>query len=240
MTMRDQSNPATDPEKTTGWRGSREVWLAAAKQSLIETGLDAVRIQLLSERLSLSRTSFYWFFKDRNELLDALLRDWEARNTGAFVTACEAYAETITEAILNLITIFQEGQVFEPRLDSAIRGWAHQADAVMARVNAEDERRLDAIRQMFERFGYAAEDADVRARTVYLVQIGYISMQVQESTATRMARVQRYVEFYSGRSPTASEMARFFARLKFVPPGHWVAGAPLSVSEAAASVINGT
>ena len=56
----------------------------------------------------------------------------------------------------------------------------------------------------------------------------------------RMARVQRYVEIYSGRSSTASEMARFFARLKFVPPGHWVAGAPLSVSEAAASVINGT
>jgi AcrR family transcriptional regulator len=238
LCMNNQSDLGADPEKTTGWRGSRDVWLVAAKQSLIETGLDAVRIQLLSERLNLSRTSFYWFFKDRNELLDALLNDWQARNTGAFEEACEAYAETITEAVLNLITIFQDGQGFEPRLDFAIRGWAHQADAVMMRVNAEDERRLGAIRRMFERFGYAADDADVRARTVYLVQIGYISMQVQESTATRMARVPRYVEIYSGRSPTASEMARFFARLKFVPPGHWVAGAPLSGSEAAASVID--
>ena len=86
-----------------------------------------------------------------------------------------------------------------------------------ARVNAADERRLAAIREMFERFGYASDDADVRARTVYLVQIGYISMQVQESVATRMSRVQRYVEIYSGRSPTASEMARFHARLKFKP-----------------------
>ena len=89
----------------------------------------------------------------------------------------------ITEGILNLIAVFHDEAVFEPRLDFAVRGWAHQSDAVTARVNAADERRLAAIREMFERFGYASDDADVRARTVYLVQIGYISMQVQESAA---------------------------------------------------------
>ena len=170
-------------EKASGWRGSREVWLAAAKQALLDTGLDAVKIQPLASRLNIARTSFYWFFKDRTALLDALLEEWEAKNTGAFVEACEAYAESITEGILNLIAVFHDEAVFEPRLDFAVRGWAHQSDAVAARVNAADERRLAAIREMFERFGYAGDDADVRARTVYLVQIGYISMQVQESAA---------------------------------------------------------
>jgi AcrR family transcriptional regulator len=216
--MRGSDSIETGPEKPGGWRGSREVWLAAAKQALIETGLDAVRIQLLSDRLALSRTSFYWFFKDRNELLEALLGEWEAKNTGAFVEACEAYAETITEGLLNLVAVFNDEAVFEPRLDFAVRGWAQGSEAVMARVNAEDERRLAAIRGLFERFGYGSDDADVRARTVYLVQIGYISMQVQESPTTRMARVRRYVEIYAGRPPSAGEMARFFARLRFVPP----------------------
>ena len=98
-----------------------------------------------------------------------------------------------------------------------MRSWAHQSEAVTARVNAADERRLAAIRGMFERFGYAADEADVRARTVYLVQIGYIAMQVQETTALRMSRVGRYVEIYAGRAPTPSEIARFHARLKFAP-----------------------
>jgi AcrR family transcriptional regulator len=204
-------------EKPTGWRGSREVWLAAAKQTLVETGLDAVKIQPLASRLNIARTSFYWFFKDRTALLDALLEDWEAKNTGAFVEACEAYAETITEGILNLIAVFHDEAAFEPRLDFAVRGWALQSEAVMVRVNAADERRLSAIREMFERFGYVSDEADVRARTVYLVQIGYIAMQVQESAAVRMSRVARYVEIYSGRSPSPSEMARFQARLKFKP-----------------------
>lgn len=208
-----------ETDKSTGWRGSREVWLAAAKQAFLNTGLDAVKIQPLASQLALSRTSFYWFFKDRQALLDALLEDWEAKNTGAFIAACDAYAETITEAILNLIVVFHDGAVFEPQLDFAVRGWAHRSDAVMVRVNAADARRLSAIRAMFTRFGYAPDEADVRARTVYLTQIGYIAMQVNEDPATRMAQVRGYVHTFSGQTPTDRELARFHARLKFTPGG---------------------
>ena len=223
--MTVQSEVGGEIEKASGWRGSRELWLAAAKQALLDAGLDAVKIQPLATRLNISRTSFYWFFKDRTALLDALLADWEAKNTGAFVEACAAYAETITEGALNLIAVFYDEAMFEPRLDFAVRGWAHQSEDVTARINAADERRLVAIREMFERFGYAQDDADVRARTVYLVQIGYISMQVQEDTATRLSRVPRYVEIYSGQSPSPSEMARFQARIRFTPPGRGAAPA---------------
>lgn len=206
-----------DVEKTSGWRGSRELWLDAARQALLQGGVDAVKIQPLAVALGLSRTSFYWFFKDRHALLDALLAEWDAKNTGAFVAACAAYAESIAEAILNLIAVFHDEARFEPQLDFAVRGWAHQSDAVMARINAADEQRLEAIRAMFERFGFAPDDADVRARTVYLVQIGYISMQVREDRAVRMARVPAYVRTYCGAAPTDRELARFHAGLGYVP-----------------------
>ncbi len=205
------------PEKTSGWRGSRELWLQAAKQAFLEAGLDAVKIQPLATRLNISRTSFYWFFKDRNALLEALLEEWDTKNTGAFSSACEAYADTIAEAVLTLIAVFHDEDLFEPQLDFAVRGWAHQSAAVMARINTADERRLEAIRAMFERFGFSPEEADVRARTVYLVQIGYISMQVREDTETRMARVPAYVKTYCGAAPTANELARFHARVGYDP-----------------------
>lgn len=105
---------AHEPDKASGWRGSRELWLTAAKQALLETGLDAVKIQPLASRLNISRTSIYWFFKDRGALLDALLEEWDAKNTGAFADASDAYAETITEAILNLIAVFHDEALFEP------------------------------------------------------------------------------------------------------------------------------
>ena len=202
-----------DDLKTSGWRGSRELWLSAAKQAFLEAGLEAVKIQPLASRLNLSRTSFYWFFKDRRALLDALLADWEAKITGAFLSATSAYADTIAEAALNLIVVFQDEALFEPQLDFAVRSWAHKSDAVMARVNATDAQRLQAIADMFLRFGYPPEEAELRARTVYLTQIGYIAMQVQESLETRMARVPGYVQVFCGVAPTESELARYHARM---------------------------
>lgn len=62
--------------QNSGWRGSSDVWLRAAYDALLETGVDGVKIQPLAKRLGLSRTSFYWFFKDRKELLDALITLW--------------------------------------------------------------------------------------------------------------------------------------------------------------------
>ena len=115
-----------------------------------------------------------------------------------------------------------EGAAFDSRFDFAIRGWAHQSDAVMERVAAADERRLAAIRDTFARFGFAEAEADVRAHTVYLVQIGYISMQIRESIAVRMGRVPAYVKTYSGKAPTERELARFHAR-----HGHRPEPAPL-------------
>ena len=64
----------SDTKPETGWRGSREGWLEAAYDTLVREGVEAVKILPLAERLGLSRTSFYWFFKDRDALLAALAK----------------------------------------------------------------------------------------------------------------------------------------------------------------------
>ena len=185
----------------------------AAYEALIEQGIDAVKIQTLGARLKLSRTSFYWFFKDRAALLSALIDKWAGRTTGPLIEACHAYAETETEAMLNLIGCFLSDQSFDARLEFAVRGWALQDSDILKRLRAIDAERLDAIRRMLERRGHSAQDADVRARTIYLVQIGYISTQTEETLEARLERVPNYVEIFTGLRAAANELARFRARL---------------------------
>ncbi len=200
----------------TGWRGSYEGWLEAAYAALIDSGIDGVKILPIANRLKLSRTSFYWHFKDREALLEALVRRWEERTTRPLVAATGSYADTEAEALLNVIGCFLPPKEFDDRLEFAVRSWALQDDKVMGRVQAADVERLAALAEMLRRWGHDPVDADVRARTIYLVQIGYISMQVQESLATRMARVPKYIEIYSGgRIPEPREIARFHARHGF-------------------------
>ncbi|WP_313352677.1 TetR/AcrR family transcriptional regulator [Paracoccus sp. (in: a-proteobacteria)] len=203
----------------TGWRGSREGWLEAGYQALIDSGVDAVKIQPLAKQLNLSRTSFYWFFGDREALLNALLEGWEARTTQPLVAATRQYAETQTEAMLNVLTCLLS-DAFDSRLEFAVRSWALQDRKVAERIEVADAARLQALVEMLVAWGHDPAVADVRARTVYLVQIGYISMQAREDIPTRLERIPTYVEIYTGQSPEPREIARFNAR--FIP----VTGAP--------------
>ncbi|VDC33663.1 TetR/AcrR family transcriptional regulator [Pseudogemmobacter humi] len=209
-----------NPEEPTGWRGSPESWLEAGYEALIEGGIDAVRILPLANRLKLARTSFYWHFRSREDLLAALLSRWDQRTTAPLILATGAYAETEAEALLNVIGCFLSRDQFDDRLEFAVRSWALQDAGVMARVQEADRTRLAALAALLEKWGHATQDAEVRARTIYLVQIGYISMQAQESLAERMARIPHYVEIYSGRArPGPREMARFHARHGYEPEG---------------------
>ncbi len=203
---------AGDEKTGTGWRGSREGWLEAAYGALVREGIDAVKVMALAEELRLSRTSFYWFFENRDDLLAALADMWEARTTAPLVAATREYAETETEAMLNVIACFLRPETFDAKLEFAMRGWGLKDPAILARVTAADGQRLEALARMLERWGHRPADADVRARTVYLVQIGYISMQVEETLEMRLSRIPTYVEIYTGRAPEPREIARFRGR----------------------------
>lgn len=197
----------------TGWRGSRESWLETGYQALIDGGVDAVKILPLARQLNLSRTSFYWFFEDREALLTALIDGWEGRTTEPMIRATREYAESEAEAMLNVLACFLCG-LFDSKLEFAVRSWALQDEQVGARVAGADDKRLSALRKMLMHWGHGEKDADVRARTIYLTQIGYISMRVQEDPETRLARIPTYVEIYTGQSAEPREIARFRARVR--------------------------
>lgn len=196
----------------TGWRGSVELWLNAAYNFLLESGVDAVRILPLAKKLKLSRTSFYWFFKDRDELLEGLVALWRDKNTGNFVKQADAYADTVVEAVLNVTDCWFDVDLFDSKLEFAVRSWALQSEDVQAEVKKADAKRLAGLAALFKRYGHDEMSADVRARTIYLLQIGYISMQTSEPMQLRMSRIAKYVEIYTDQIPKQHELDRFYAR----------------------------
>jgi AcrR family transcriptional regulator len=193
-------------------RGSEDLWLDAAYQVLIDTGVDAVRIMTLAKKIQLSRTSFYWHFEDREALLQALIQRWQNKNTGNLIAQTRKYAETITEAVFNLFDCWLDPDLFDNKLDFAIRNWAAQSDDLKDIVDSMDQQRIDAIGAMFKRFSFSEENAWVRAHTIYYTQVGYISLKVREPITTRVLRMPDYIEIFTGSYPSDSEINRFLAR----------------------------
>jgi AcrR family transcriptional regulator len=74
-------SPTRRPTQSSNIKASRDDWLDVALSVLAVEGVDHVTVLNLSERLGVSRSSFYWYFKNRDELLGALLDRWDELNT---------------------------------------------------------------------------------------------------------------------------------------------------------------
>ncbi|MEM7238576.1 MAG: TetR/AcrR family transcriptional regulator [Pseudomonadota bacterium] len=193
-------------------QGSPEIWLQAAYEVLTDAGVSSVKIMTLAKRTGLTRTGFYWHFRDLDALLDALVDRWEATNTGNLVARAGGPAETITEAILYLFDCWIDPHLFDARLDLAIRNWALLDPGVKARLDRADAERTHALIAMFERFGYTRDEAEVRSLSVLYTQIGYISMGVSDPLELRQARIPYYAEVFTGLAPDGAELADFRQR----------------------------
>ena len=190
---------------------TREDWLKQAMEVLIRDGVERVKVLTLAEGMEVSRSSFYWYFKSRKDLLDALLQQWEETNTAAIVAQAEAPAETITAAVLNVFRCTTNSGMFNTALDFAVRDWARRSQDVRARLEDSDTRRVAALAAMFARYGFEEHEAGIRAKVLYFQQIGYDLAGLNEGDEARLAQVAGYLRVFTGAEPLPQELAEFEA-----------------------------
>jgi AcrR family transcriptional regulator len=192
-------------------KSTRNDWLDLALGVLQREGVAAVTVLALSERLGVSRSSFYWYFKNRGQLLVELLKRWEDLNTRSIVKQCEAPAASINEAVCNVFRCWVDRDLFSPRLDFAVREWARRSDTVRMALDQSDADRTEAVRAMFLRHGYQGRDALVRARVLYYMQIGYYALDIREPMEARLKLTPHYLQTVTGVPPREEDLASFRA-----------------------------
>lgn len=188
-------------------------WLQTALELFVEEGIDAVRITRLADELEVTRGSFYWHFTNRDDLIDALLQYWRDKNTRAIVGAVED-AESLTDGIFELFDACIDIELFDPRLDLAVREWARRSKKVRKELDNADTTRVDAITAFFSRFGFEKTEAFIRARIVYFSLIGFYALDIKDSLATRISYTRAYFKGYTGRDLTAQQAGEFESRMQ--------------------------
>jgi len=163
----------------------REQWIKAARAKLIVGGVGQVRVEVLARELGVTPGSFYWHFKDKADLLDALREDWERQNSAPLFSAVAA-APRDPDAMLDaLMEAWIKEAGFDPAYDAAMRDWARTSPEVEQAVHREDERRIELITSIYHTAGVTGEDAMIRARIVHYHQVGYYAMRVRETPEQR-------------------------------------------------------
>ncbi len=175
----------------------RADWIAAARELLIEGGIEHVRIDRLAKSLDVTRGGFYWLFKSRDDLLEELLEDWRLSNTKPFEKILNAEHKGLDE-LDTLFDLWLEEQEYRPAYDSAVRDWARMSGQVAETVKAVDARRIELMNHIFLDLGYPPDEALVRARIAYFHQVGYYILGLGESKEDRTKVRHLYSKVLSG------------------------------------------
>jgi AcrR family transcriptional regulator len=164
----------------------RQDWLAIGIKILIDQGIESVRVDPLAKLLKVTRGSFYWHFKNRDELLEGILLEWETRNTQSVIDRLEGLDSDPNTKLLSLIAI---AAADDNRLEKAVRVWSFSDTRAAAAIAQADRQRLDYLERLFSQLGFSAIDAKVRAQVVYSIRLGWFVMAAATDPADRLTEI---------------------------------------------------
>ena len=169
-------------------RLSREDWLRSALQTMRRSGVDGVKVARLATEMGVTTGSFYWHFKNRRELLDALLEFWEAHMTDAAIEEARRFEGAPRDRILFLMRRVMIEDL--AGYDLPIWQWA-QSDAIAGRVFERAlEKRFTFTTWMFRQAGFSSEEAQVRGRMMVVYLMGESTL-VSDSVSTRTDLIEK-------------------------------------------------
>lgn len=179
-----------------GWQDWIETGLA-----VLANGVEAVRVEPLAKLMQVTKGSFYWHFKDRQELLAAILAEWVRLETSSIIDRVDRIEADPQTRLLQLFEIAVEDDrqiegMGDGRVENAIRAWAIHDPQVAAVVAQVDRQRLDYTQDLFIQIGFTPLEALVRARMAYYtLVVGEFAIGTRRSHADRLleARMQHAI-----------------------------------------------
>jgi AcrR family transcriptional regulator len=183
---------------------TRDDWVEAGLVALVRAGIRFVAVERLAEKLNVTKGSFYYHFRDREALLEAMLAAWISRNTKPFENVLSKNAENPLLQFQRFSEIWLDPKGFDPRLDAAIREWGRSDKRVSRQMRETDAFRMTLLKSIFIAMGYKDTESEVRARITYYHQVGYYLLDLEEDQGERQRLFPHYHRVLAGFPPVSS------------------------------------
>ena len=167
-------------------RTTKADWFEAALRVLRTEGHSSVRVERLARDLDISKSGFYWHFRDRRDLELQLLDYWAHEYTEVLADNPELLLVEPRKRLTRVYQLVEEHDL--AGYDLAFFGWAETDPVVRERVERVIQRRLDYQKRALAELGIKGDEADFRNR----VFICYMAWQ--RTLPTFSARKSKLLE----------------------------------------------
>ena len=171
-------------------------WVSAGLAELAKNGVDGVRVELLAERLGVTKGGFYRRFRDRRALLEAMLETWRDGRVIAIERQVQASGESAVERLRGIFRLYSErANAQGMAIELAIRQWARTNPAAAAAAAKVDAARLKVAGSLYRKLGLSPPDADARAMLLYTFLFGQSMLFLGETPRRRASLVAASARF---------------------------------------------
>ena len=163
-------------------RLNKDEWLERSLTQLAQNKGN-FNIEELVKQLGVTKGSFYWHFKSRNDFIHTLLDYWEISSTQSVFIEMEKYCNADAEnRLLQLMRLLRNKAVCQH--DIAMRNMATLNKEAAAKVLKVDEMRLHFVNGLFREIGFRGKDLEVRVHVFavfHSLREGFLGKKLTDS-----------------------------------------------------------
>ncbi len=159
----------------------RAAWVQAALDTLADEGVTGIRVEVLAKRLHVTKGSFYWHFKDRQDLLAGVLDVWKDGRIRDLIKQTRPEPGKEQAQLFHVIDVYSASRNKKGILiELAMREWARRDSLAAATVEEVDAWRLRCARELFLAIGLPLHEASTRSMLLYAYVFGVSMMNCEK------------------------------------------------------------
>lgn len=165
-------------------------WIKLGVQKFAEGGVDALVIEQLAKQLGSSKTSFYWYFKNRSSFVDRIADYWYQKATKSIIAHIEAYQAAAPEQqvkqLLSIMFSSNEGKDFVYHL----RKLGASEPPYEQMLRQIEQQRIAYMSSLLNRCGLSTEEADKTSEFLYNYYMGWYERNKHRTLSSQEAEQQ--------------------------------------------------
>lgn len=144
----------------------RSAWVLGALKLLARDGIDGVRVEVLANKLGVTKGSFYWHFKDRPALYKEMLDYWRQEVVLQIMERLKAIDDP-KQRFQSMIRLPFDKNPPNFELELAVRLWARRDRQASTALAKADELRIQFIVDVLTAAGAPTASARSRALLIF-------------------------------------------------------------------------
>jgi AcrR family transcriptional regulator len=145
---------------------TREKWLQKSLDAISGKDFGNIIIDNIVKSLGVTKGSFYWHFKDRNDFLERLVTLWDDKYTKIVMHHIDGIKTEAPERLLELMLYITRNRL--AAYDAAITALAYNEPQISSHVEKVFKSRIEYVANILAEMGYKGVDLEMRSRMIVM------------------------------------------------------------------------